>query len=134
MSETENYGLHLTDDGSERFIDWRNKLNGTNNSNMIKIDEALNGKASHSTTIQKNLAATAWIGTEVPYLQELVIDGLTPEQNGTISIAPNATLEQREAARNGMFFISNQTNGKLTIGADGVIPEIDIPVIIILLD
>lgn len=41
MSETTNYKLYVSDDDSERFIDWRKKLNGENDSNMHKIDEAL---------------------------------------------------------------------------------------------
>ena len=41
MSETIHYNLHLTDDSSERFIDWREAMNGPNDSNMTKIDTAL---------------------------------------------------------------------------------------------
>lgn len=45
MSETKNYKLHLTDDSSERFLDWRNEMNGVEDSNMVKIDTALGEKA-----------------------------------------------------------------------------------------
>lgn len=41
MSETENYGLHLTDDSSEKFKDWREAMNSSGNSNMEIIDSAL---------------------------------------------------------------------------------------------
>ncbi len=49
MSETTNYKLHLTDDGSEPFLDWRKAINGTENSNMVKIDAALGGKQDKLT-------------------------------------------------------------------------------------
>ena len=38
MSETTNYGLYISDDNTERFIDWRGKINGEADSNMTKID------------------------------------------------------------------------------------------------
>ncbi len=49
MSETTNYKLHLTDDESEPFLDWRKAINGTENSNMVKIDAALGGKQDKLT-------------------------------------------------------------------------------------
>lgn len=41
MAETTNYKLYVVDEGTEKFIDWRLKLAGTAESNMVKIDEAL---------------------------------------------------------------------------------------------
>ena len=41
MSNTPNYNLYLTDGSSTRFQEWRNQMNGTENSNMVKIDAAL---------------------------------------------------------------------------------------------
>lgn len=41
MGETANYKLYVEDDNSTKFIDWRTKMNGSENSNMTKIDEAL---------------------------------------------------------------------------------------------
>ena len=98
MSETPNYGLYLEDDASARFQVWREKINGTDNSNMVKIDTAL--------------------GTD---------------QNGNISVAQNATIEQRDAARMAMLSVIGQSEGQLTIAADGEMPDVDIPVVVILL-
>lgn len=79
------------------------------------------------------LLASAWIGVEAPYTQELTVTGLTALQNGTISVAHSATAEQREIAREAMLSVIGQEDGKLTIAADGEMPEFDIPVYIILL-
>ena len=44
MSLTPNYELFLTDDDAMLFKDWREKINGKNNSNMTIIDTVLAGK------------------------------------------------------------------------------------------
>ena len=132
MSDTTaNYGLYITDDSSERFLEWRTKMNGTENSNMVKIDAALGEKANSSVLISATLLASAWTGIDSPFTQDITVTGLTATQNGTISVAHNATFEQREMAREAMLSVVGQEDGKLTIAADGEMPDIDIPVYII---
>jgi hypothetical protein len=50
MSETEKYGLYLEDDDATRFLDWRKKMNGSDDSNMVKIDAALNNLNSEKVS------------------------------------------------------------------------------------
>lgn len=133
MSETSNYKLYITDDNTERFLDWRNKMNGVSDSNMTKIDTILGQKADSSRSITAVLLANAWEGIDSPFMQQIAVEGLTAQQNGTISVAHSATAGQREAAREAMLSVAGQEDGKLTIVADGEMPEIDIPVHIILL-
>lgn len=134
MSDTTaNYGLYITDDSSERFLEWRTKMNGTENSNMVKIDAALGEKANSSVLVSVTLLASAWTGIDSPFTQDITVTGLTATQNGTISVAHNATFEQREMAREALLSVVGQEDGKLTIAADGEMPDIDIPVYIILL-
>lgn len=133
MSETPNYGLYLTDDSSERFMDWREKMNGTTDSNMTKIDTALGEKADSSVVIPAVLAANAWNGDDAPYTQSVSIEGLLAGTNGIINVAHSATIEQRDAAREALLSVSGQSDGFLTVVADGEMPEIDIPVHVILL-
>lgn len=134
MSETtKNYGLHLTNDSSEKFLDWRERMNGTRDSNMMKIDAALGEKANNSVIVTTTLLASAWVGVDAPYTQELAVDGLLKDTNGIIDIAHDATAEQREIAREAKLAITGQEDGKLIIVADGEMPEFDIPVYIILL-
>lgn len=133
MSETPNYGLYLEDDASTRFQEWREKINGTENSNMVKIDTALGTMAQKSGKVVGTLLASAWSGIDSPFTQTLAVEGLGADQNGTISVAQNATIEQRDAARMAMLAVIGQTDGALTIAADGEMPDIDIPVVVILL-
>ena len=133
MSETANYGLYLTNDSSERFLDWREKMNGTEDSNMMKIDAALGTKANNSVPVYTTLLASAWVGVDAPYTQELSVDGLLKDTNGIIDVAHNATADQREIAREALLSVIGQEDGQLFIVADGEMPEFDIPVYIILL-
>lgn len=133
MSETANYGLYLEGGDTARFADWRKKMNGENDSNMVKIDAALGEKANSSVAVNATLLASAWVGVDAPFTQEIAVAGLSATQNGSISVAHNATAEQREIAREAMLSVIGQEDGKLMIAADGEMPEFDIPVYIILL-
>ena len=133
MSGTTNYDLHLTDDSTEKFREWRRAMNGPDNSNMVKIDNILGMKADSSMCISCTLLASAWAGLDSPFVQTLYVDGLGQSQNGTINVAQNATFEQRKMAREAMLSVTGQADGELIISADGEMPDIDIPVQIILI-
>lgn len=134
MSETTNYNLHITEDSSERFQDWRNAMNGPDNSNMIKIDTALGQKADKSRDVNATLSSSGWLGSSAPFIQTLAVEGLTSTQNGSINISHSCTFEQRKATRDAILSILSQEDGALVIVADGKKPSMDIPVIITLID
>lgn len=133
MSNTTHYGFYTEDDSATKFQEFRERLNSSNNSNMVKIDEVLWGKADNSVCVSCTLLASAWSGIDAPYVQSLYVDGLGQSQNGTITVAQNATFEQREMARDAKLAVTGQADGELVISADGEMPDIDIPVYIILL-
>ena len=114
-------------------MDWRRKMNGLEDSNMIKIDEVLGTKALQSFSIDATLTADAWVESEDSHTQEILIDGLTAEQNGLINVAQSATASQRLAARDAILSILEQKDGSLIIVSDGTLPEEDIPVCVILI-
>ena len=132
MSETKNYNLALTTDDQTKFKEWRETINGNSNSNMEKIDTALGEKANLSVAINATLLASDW-SDDSPYTQTVTVEGLKADSNGVISIAQNATSEQIEIVCDAGLYISNQADGTLTITAYGDKPNVDIPVIIILL-
>lgn len=134
LSQTEKYGLYVTESTDDpKFLELRQQLCGNENSNMTKIEAALNTKADNSTSITGVLLASAWAGVDSPFTQELAVEGLGAAQNGTISVSHDATITQRESARNALLSITGQKDGVLTISADGEMPEVDIPVVVILL-
>ena len=133
MSKTTNLGLYLTDSNTERFKDWREQINGHDESNMVKIDRAYGELAKRSNQIDTILVASGWAGVEAPFTQTLSIEGVTKDTNGIINVAQDATFDQRGMAREAMLAVAGQADGQLTIAADGEMPDIDIPVSIILL-
>lgn len=133
MAETTNYGLYLEDDSTTKFQEWREKMNGSSDSNMVKIDAVLFEKADNSKQIFGTLLATSWNGSQVPYKQDIIVTGLSDEQNGIITMAPEATQEQLEIATSAKLLAIEQSNERLTVAAYGDLPTVDIPVVIILL-
>lgn len=133
MSETKNYGLYLEGDSTAKFKEWREKLNGLVNSNMIQIDEILAGKAIQSQAVKATLVSSKWTWTGSAYSQTLEIEGLAAEMNGVIGIGQNLSLEQLDAVYMAGLMVGEQGDGTLTILASGDMPYCDIPVVIILL-
>ena len=132
MSETKNCNLTLTDNDKTKFKEWREAINGSLNSNMIKIDDAIGGKANLSVAINAVLLMSAW-SDDSPYVQTISVDGLAAEQNGIITIGQNITTEQLEDVVAADMRITDQVDGSLTVTAYGDKPTRDIPVTIILL-
>lgn len=134
MANTANYGLYLTESSSESFLSWRNKINGREDSNMVKIDTILGSKADSSTAISTVLLASGWAEKESCYEQTITIDGISLDTNGIISISQGASDDERAAARSAMIVVAGQGDKSLTVVADGVVPQVDIPVSIIIIN
>lgn len=133
MSETTNYKLYLSDDPTEKVQEWRKKINGPENSNMVKIDTALGEKAERSIAVPGMLLTSMWTGSTAPYTQEIIVEGAKEDQNGYISVASDATPEQMNAAIDAVLSVAGQDGETLVIAAEEQKPEIDIPVVTILL-
>ena len=133
MSETKNYKLYLEGNVKSKFKVWRERMNGEQDSNMTKIDAVLGEKANSSVAVTATLLASKWSGVEAPYTQTIAVEGLSANQNGSISVAQNATPDQRDIARCAMLSVIGQNENSLTIAADGDMPEFDIPVVVVLL-
>lgn len=81
-----------------------------------------------SRTVVTTLLASAWVNGR----QTIAINGLGANQNGVIGVAQNITEEQIAATRSADLYACAQSDGALTVAADGEIPKCDIPVVIIL--
>lgn len=133
MAETTNYGLYVSNNRSEKFLDWSQKINGENDSNMTKIDTALGEKADKSQTKTATLLATGWVGTDKPYTQVVSVDGLGALQNGSAQLSKDVTPEQENEAVRVALKVTGQAEGQLTITAARDKPTMDIPIEITLL-
>ena len=61
------------------------------------------------------------------------MNGLRAEHNGVIGVAQEITDSQMEAAKGAELYVCNQVDGALTVAVFGDTPQIDIPVVTILL-
>ena len=95
MSNTPNYDLYLTDTDAISFLEWRKKINGTENSNMMKIDAAVGNKANKSTTVAVTLTAAGW-DTETK-TQTVTATGVTETANCIVTAAPASYVAYGEA-------------------------------------
>lgn len=90
---------------------------------------ALTQKADQSNKISTTLKADSWIEK----VQTITINGVKSEQNGIISLAENVAAEQYNAAAEADISISGQSEGTITFACRNDVPQIDIPISIILL-
>lgn len=74
------------------------------------------------------LTANGWSNKQ----QVLQIDGLKASQNGIISLTQDISAPALAAAKKASLRATNQATGTLTMTADGTIPSVDIPVVVIL--
>ena len=133
MSKTPNYDLFVTDDAGTKFKDWREQMASESNSNMVKIDAALSGKAEQSRSVEITLTADGWTGDAAPFSQQVAIANLKADTNGSIVIASGATADQRAAVRKAQLSIAAQADGLLTLNCDGKKPTVDIPAVVVIL-
>lgn len=140
MQTTENIGLYLEDEDTTKFLDWRNKIAGVNDSNMQKIDAEFGRKADKSKTFSFTLSPAGWTGDSAPYTQEVTLTGLGidagadgSELNGIIGLARGASQEELDAAADAQLDVAAQSEGSITISARGTKPAIAIPVSLIIL-
>lgn len=93
------------------------------------ILNALNGKCDASNAVNVTLSASAWSNGQ----QVVSVDGLKASQNGIASLPQNYSVAVYEAVVAAQLFASAQGNGTLTFSCNGDIPQIDIPIVVILL-
>ncbi len=87
---------------------------------------------SSSKSLDITLPAAGWSST-APYTQTLAAEGVTANSNGLFGLSPTATAEQRRVAREGIISLSAQSEGQITVVADGYKPTADIPVTLVIL-
>ena len=86
-------------------------------------------KANKSTLVSKTLLASGWNGT--PKKQTLSVAGITASTAWEVLPALNITNAQLEALQGANLQDGGQSSGSITLLVFGDVPEIDIPVRVI---
>lgn len=107
---------------------------GTKTYTQLPFDDeavysALNNKCDASVAITATLLASAWSSGQ----QTISVDGLGANQNGIASLPQNCSDSEYEAVCAAGLMVTSQSAGSLTFSANGEVPQIDIPILIILL-
>ena len=82
--------------------------------------------ANQSYTITATLAAARWSNNAIT----VTASGVTSNTEGFLTIAQNATSEQANAAGHALIRVTAQGTNTVTLSADGIVPTVDIPVVI----
>ena len=82
--------------------------------------------------INATLLASGWVTANDITTQDVTVAGVTTTSNGIIGLPTSATAEQREAARVALLAPTAQSTNSLTITVDGDVPEIDIPIEVVI--
>lgn len=121
LLENELIFVEMTDGGT------RMKLgDGVSAYNALDFIDKEGGGGAVSKNI--TLTAAGWSGGQ----QTVAVDGVTADSNGLASLPQNFTGVQYEAVVAAEMFVSGQAAGEITFSANGEVPQIDIPVVVIL--
>lgn len=93
------------------------------------IYSAINNKCDASSSVLAILNADAWNDGQ----QTISIEGLSADQNGFASLPPNCSDAEYEAVCAANLSVIAQSDGNIIFSASGDVPQIDIPVLIMLL-
>ncbi len=89
--------------------------------------DAAEAISAYGTSVDVVLAAAGWTGEAAPYTQTVAVAGLLADSFGEIGLTQGATDAQRAAARAALLSIQSQTDGAVTLIADGDKPTVDLP-------
>ena len=89
--------------------------------------DAAEAISAYGTSVDVVLTAAGWTGAHAPYTQTVAVGGLLADSFGEIGLTQGATDAQRAAARAALLSIQSQTDGAVTLIADGDKPTVDLP-------
>ena len=93
------------------------------------LQNNLNAKADKSVVVMVTATASGWTDGA----QTIVVSGVMADNNIWVGLASSATKEQRTACREAAMTVTAQGTGTITISCDESVPEIDIPVTVVIL-
>ena len=97
-----------------------------NTSSGDSVETVLNNKAGKSTGVSVTLSTSGWDSDAKT--QTVSVAGVTATANGSLRIAQSATDDQFTAWGAAQPRVTAQANGSITVKLVGTVPEIDIPV------
>ena len=78
------------------------------------------------------LSAASWSGSEAPYTQAVAVSGMTASKKAFVGLPHTATSAQYLANIAALLHVTSQGTNTITITAEGEVPEIDLPVLVLI--
>ena len=133
-AETAKTGAETAKTGAETARDQAQTACATATSKAGEAQQSANAAvdaaeaiSAYGTSVDVVLTAAGWTGTAAPYTQTVTVAGLLADSFGEIGLSQGATDAQRAAARAALLSIQSQTDGAVTLIADGDKPTVDLP-------
>lgn len=83
-----------------------------------------------ASTVRATLTASGWSDKS----QTVTVTGMTSSTINVVGLSDTATAAQREACANASLAVTGQDTNSLTIVADGIVPSVDMPILVIMFD
>lgn len=91
-----------------------------------------NPAKSIPVSIETTLLAADWVGSSIPYTQDVFSSSISADSQGVVTVSESATDAQFQEAAASTLRKTAQSDGRITIKAYGNKPTVDIPITIIL--
>lgn len=92
----------------------------------------VNGAAPNSVSVTATALAGNWT-TVAPYTQTIIVDGVTPDNNIIVGLTPTSNLVENETAAKCMVKATRQGSNSITLTALKRVPNIALPLLVIIL-
>ena len=86
------------------------------------------GKNAFTAAVAVTVASTAWTGSEAPFTATVACSGVTTDNKIIVGAGGVLTVEQHASMVAAQIFCTGQGANTITLSAFGAVPEIDLPV------
>lgn len=114
---------------SQVDTDLTDHVNNTNNPHRVTRDQI--GASGKSVKLSLTILASDWTGSSVPYTNTIAVTGATTDNNIEIVLPDTVTQEEITAYMSALILNGSQTEDAVTLNCWGTVPEIDLPVVVI---
>lgn len=99
-----------------------------------RLDSDVCGLANSALVANAVAAADSWEGNVAPRTQVVYVPVLAADDRAIVGLGDTANEDQRRACREAMISPTGQADGSITLTADGRKPEVDLPIVVMILE
>lgn len=108
--------------------DYFDGKNGEDGYTPVKGKDYFDGKDAFTAAVAVNVLSTAWTGDAAPYTATVACNGVTADNHIIVGTGGALTADQQAAMAAAMIVCTGQGANSITLSAFGEVPDIDLPV------